>query len=46
MMEPMIRFARIRLVMSNHRRLKSLPGKAVICPIVLTVIKRREYPEK
>ena len=42
----MIRFARIRLVMSNHRRLKSLPGKAVICPIVLTVIKRREYPEK
>ena len=40
------RFARIRLVMSNHRRLKSLPGKAVICPIVLTVIKRREYPEK
>ena len=25
MMEPIIRFARIRLIMSNHRRLKSLP---------------------
>ena len=42
MMEPMIRFARIRLIMSNHRGLKSLPGKNVICPIVLTVIKRWE----
>ena len=39
MMEPMIRFARIRLVMFNPRRLKSLPGKAVICPIILTGIK-------
>lgn len=39
MMEPMIRFARIRLIMFNRQRLKSLPGKTVICPIVLTVIK-------
>ena len=39
MTEPMIRFARIRLVIFNPRRLKSLPGKAVICPIILTGIK-------
>ncbi|KXT30746.1 hypothetical protein HMPREF2141_03997 [Bacteroides uniformis] len=39
MMEPMIRFARIRLVMFNPRRLKSLPGKTVIYRIVLTDIK-------